>query len=162
MTHHRTSPHTEHPIQRRSHVVADRCLCGVTQGHGITATLVLPDTITGENVAWVRADGMARGEGLDFSDAVGAGDGGTTEQLRYFADAVTNDTAISLPAANLDEAIKTMAVAEATLGASPDALSTQLQAAVSAAERQAASAWRKESAVAQLEPVEEVADRARL
>jgi predicted dehydrogenase len=131
-------------------------------GHGITATLVLPDTLTGKDVAYIKADGMSREEVFDFSDAVGAGDGGTTEQLRYFANAVENDTAITLPAANLEEAIKTMSVAEATLGASPSALASQLRTAVVAAERQAQLAWRKESVVTAQEEVVEAEDRARL
>ena len=38
------------------------------------------------------------------------GDGGTTEQLRFFATCVAEGRPIGLPAANLDEAIKTMEV----------------------------------------------------
>jgi hypothetical protein len=56
---------------------------------------------------------------VDISDSTGAGDGGTTEQLRYFTDAVLSNRPIDLPAANFDEAIKTMIVAEKTLNASP-------------------------------------------
>ena len=41
-----------------------------------------------------------------------AGSGGTVEQDRYFLDCVKSDTPISLPAANLDEAVKTMQLAE--------------------------------------------------
>ena len=80
-------------------------------GHGITAHL------EGVNKGWVQVDGV---EGrVDISDSTGAGDGGTTEQLRYFTDAVLSNRSIDLPAANFDEAIKTMIVAEKTLNASP-------------------------------------------
>ena len=41
-----------------------------------------------------------------------AGTGGTVEQDRYFLDCVKSDTPVSLPAANLDEAVKTMQLAE--------------------------------------------------
>ena len=41
-----------------------------------------------------------------------AGTGGTVEQNRYFLDCVKSNTPISLPAANLDEAVKTMQLAE--------------------------------------------------
>ena len=44
-----------------------------------------------------------------------AGAGGTVEQNRYFLDCVKSDTPVSLPAANLDEAVKTMQLAEAIL-----------------------------------------------
>ena len=44
-----------------------------------------------------------------------AGSGGTREQNRYFLDCVKNDRPVTLPAANLDEAIKTMELAEAIL-----------------------------------------------
>lgn len=44
-----------------------------------------------------------------------AGSGGTVEQNRYFLDCVRADTPISLPAANLDEAVKTMQLAETIL-----------------------------------------------
>lgn len=44
-----------------------------------------------------------------------AGTGGTVEQNRYFLDCVKSDTPVSLPAANLDEAVKTMKLAEAIL-----------------------------------------------
>ncbi len=43
------------------------------------------------------------------------GTGGTAEQNRYFLDCVKSDTPVSLPAANLDEAIKTMQLAETIL-----------------------------------------------
>jgi predicted dehydrogenase len=43
------------------------------------------------------------------------GTGGTEEQNRYFLDCIKWDRPISLPAANLDEAIKTMELAEAIL-----------------------------------------------
>ncbi len=39
------------------------------------------------------------------------GSGGTVEQNRYFLDCVKSDTPVSLPAANLDEAVKTMQLA---------------------------------------------------
>jgi len=41
-----------------------------------------------------------------------AGAGGTVEQDRYFLDCIKSDTPVSLPAANLDEAVKTMQLAE--------------------------------------------------
>ena len=41
--------------------------------------------------------------------------GGTVEQARYFLDCVKNDRPVSLPAADLDEAVKTMQLAEAIL-----------------------------------------------
>lgn len=63
---------------------------------------------------------MDDGTEIDLAPFVGAGDGGTTEQLRYFTNAVINDTPIAAPAANLDEAMKTMLVAEGTLAKSPD------------------------------------------
>ena len=44
-----------------------------------------------------------------------AGTGGTLEQNRYFLDCVKSDTPIAFPAANLDEAVKTMELAEAVL-----------------------------------------------
>ena len=44
-----------------------------------------------------------------------AGTGGTVEQNRYFLDCVKSDTPVSLPAANLDEAVKTMQLAAAIL-----------------------------------------------
>ena len=44
-----------------------------------------------------------------------AGTGGTVEQNRYFLDCVKSDTPVSFPAANLDEAVKTMLLAEAIL-----------------------------------------------
>ncbi len=40
------------------------------------------------------------------------GNGGSVEQNRYFLDCVKSDTPVSLPAANLDEAVKTMQLAE--------------------------------------------------
>lgn len=48
---------------------------------------------------------------------VGAIGGGLAEQNRYFLDRVRDDLPIELPAANLDEAIKTMGLAEAMLAA---------------------------------------------
>ena len=45
----------------------------------------------------------------------GAGSGGTREQDRFFLDCVRADRPIQLPAANLDEAVKTMELAEAIL-----------------------------------------------
>ncbi len=44
-----------------------------------------------------------------------AGTGGTVEQNRYFLDCVKSDTPVSFPAANLDEAVKTMELCEAIL-----------------------------------------------
>lgn len=44
-----------------------------------------------------------------------AGTGGTVEQNRYFLDCVKSNTPVSFPAANLDEAVKTMELAEAIL-----------------------------------------------
>ena len=44
-----------------------------------------------------------------------AGTGGTVEQNRYFLDCVKSDTPVSFPAANLDEAVKTMQLADAIL-----------------------------------------------
>ena len=44
------------------------------------------------------------------------GSGGTVEQNRYFLDCVKFDTPVSLPAANLDEAVKTMQLAADILG----------------------------------------------
>lgn len=41
--------------------------------------------------------------------------GGTVEQNRYFLDCIQEDRPVSLPAANLDEAVKTMELAEAIL-----------------------------------------------
>ena len=41
-----------------------------------------------------------------------AGTGGTVEQNRYFLDCVKSDTPVSFPAANLNEAVKTMQLAE--------------------------------------------------
>ena len=41
-----------------------------------------------------------------------AGTGGTVEQNRYFLDCIKSDTPVSFPAANLDEAVKTMQLAE--------------------------------------------------
>jgi hypothetical protein len=50
-------------------------------------------------------------------------------QLRYFATRIEMDEPIGLPAANLDEAVKTMRVAEQTLHATApdDALDAELQ-----------------------------------
>jgi hypothetical protein len=45
----------------------------------------------------------------------GSGTSGTEEQNRYFLDCIKADRPVSLPAANLDEAIKTMQLAEAIL-----------------------------------------------
>ena len=44
------------------------------------------------------------------------GSGGSVEQNRYFLDCVKSDTPIALPAANLDEAVKTMQLADNILG----------------------------------------------
>ena len=59
-------------------------------------------------------------QGTVFSDGTQhklteAGSGGTVEQNRYFLDCVKSDTPVSFPAANLDEAVKTMQLAEAIL-----------------------------------------------
>ena len=43
------------------------------------------------------------------------GTNGTEEQARYFLDCIKSDRAVSLPAANLDEAVKTMELAETIL-----------------------------------------------
>ena len=43
------------------------------------------------------------------------GTGGRREDIRYFLDCVKEDRPVSLPAANLDEAIKTMELAEAIM-----------------------------------------------
>ncbi len=43
------------------------------------------------------------------------GENGTPLQNRYFLDFVTEDRPIELPAADLDEAVKTMELAEAIL-----------------------------------------------
>ena len=48
-------------------------------------------------------------------DLGGAGTGGTLEQNRYFLDCVKENHPVSLPAANLDEAVKTMELVEAIL-----------------------------------------------
>ena len=45
----------------------------------------------------------------------GAGTGGTLEQDRYFLDCISQDRPVSLPAADLHEAVKTMELAEAVL-----------------------------------------------
>ncbi len=45
----------------------------------------------------------------------GKGNSGTQEQNRYFIDCIKSDRPVSLPAANLDEAVKTMELAEAIL-----------------------------------------------
>jgi len=55
---------------------------------------------------------VSQGETLALSDE---GDGGMYAQTRFFLDCVKEDRPIGLPAANLDEAIKTMALAEAIL-----------------------------------------------
>ena len=44
------------------------------------------------------------------------GSGGTVEQNRYFLDCIKSDTPVSLPAANLDEAVRTMELAGRILG----------------------------------------------
>lgn len=46
---------------------------------------------------------------------IGSGSGGTDEQNRFFIDCVKNDTPVGLPGANLEEAVKTMALMEAIL-----------------------------------------------
>ena len=52
------------------------------------------------------------GKQIDLTET---GSSGTQEQNRYFLDCVKNDRFVTLPAANLDEAIKTMELAEAIL-----------------------------------------------
>ena len=52
-------------------------------------------------------------------ELTGAGTGGTVEQDRYFLDCVKNDTPVTFPAANLDEAVKTMQLAADILGGTP-------------------------------------------
>jgi virulence factor len=59
-------------------------------------------------------------EGTVFCDGqrhslTGAGSNGTREQNRYFLDCVREDRPISLPAADLEEAVQTMELAEAIL-----------------------------------------------
>jgi predicted dehydrogenase len=59
-------------------------------------------------------------QGIVFCDGQrhelsGAGSGGTREQDRYFLDCVKDNRSVALPAANLDEAVKTMQLAEAIL-----------------------------------------------
>jgi predicted dehydrogenase len=47
---------------------------------------------------------------------------GTEEQARFFLDCVRNDTPVTLPAADLDEAVKTMELSEAILAGSDPAI----------------------------------------
>ena len=55
---------------------------------------------------------VADGQQIELGEPVS---GGTVEQARYFLDCIKNDRPVSLPAANLDEAVKTMQLAEAVL-----------------------------------------------
>ena len=56
----------------------------------------------------VFADGQQTDLGGPVSD-------GTVEQARFFLDCVKNDRPVSRPAADLDEAVKTMELADAIL-----------------------------------------------
>lgn len=49
-------------------------------------------------------------------ELTGVGSSGTLEQNRYFLDCVKSDSPVSFPAANLDEAVKTMQLAADILG----------------------------------------------
>ncbi len=73
--------------------------------------------IHGRNIS-AYLEGVSRGtvfaDGKQ-SELTGTATGGTVEQNRYFLDCVKSDTPVSLPAANLDEAVKTMQLAEAIL-----------------------------------------------
>ena len=60
---------------------------------------------------------VSQGEERTLSDA---GDGGLRAQARFFLDCVKEDRPIGLPAANLDEAVKTMALAETILNSIRD------------------------------------------
>jgi predicted dehydrogenase len=60
---------------------------------------------------------VSQGETRALSDS---GDGGMRAQARFFLDCVKEDRPIDLPAANLDEAMKTMALAEAILNSVRD------------------------------------------
>ena len=63
-------------------------------------------------------EGITHGQVLSSGKKIelsGGSTGGTEEQDRFFIDCVKDDTPIALPAANLDEAIKTMELAEAIL-----------------------------------------------
>ena len=62
-------------------------------------------------------EGVSRGEVFcDGEKRALTGNGaGTDEQNRFFIDCVKEDRPVELPAANLDEAIKTMALAEAIM-----------------------------------------------
>ena len=71
-------------------------------GHGISAYL--------EGVA--QGVVVCNGERHDLGDR---GSGGTLEEIRFFLDCVKEDRPVSLPAANLDEAVKTMELADAIL-----------------------------------------------
>jgi predicted dehydrogenase len=55
---------------------------------------------------------FANGQQTDLDGTVSDG---TVEQARFFLDCVKNDRPVSLPAANLDEAVKTMELAERIL-----------------------------------------------
>jgi predicted dehydrogenase len=70
---------------------------------------------------WISAylEGVDQGELVYDSQRVpldpGTGSNGTREQNRYFLDCVAARRPVALPAADLDEAIKTMELAEAIL-----------------------------------------------
>lgn len=76
-------------------------------GHGISAYL--------EGVS--HGTLVSQGEQRALSDS---GDGGLRAQARFFLDCVKEDRPVGLPAANLDEAVKTMALAEAILNSVRD------------------------------------------
>lgn len=64
-------------------------------------------------------EGVAKGEAFVRGETVEIEKGptnGTEEQNRHFIDCVKNDTAVCLPAADLNQAIKTMELATAILG----------------------------------------------
>ncbi|MCG9126891.1 Gfo/Idh/MocA family oxidoreductase [Candidatus Poribacteria bacterium] len=70
--------------------------------------------IHGKNIS-AYLEGVSRGN--VFSDGTkheltDPGSGGTVEQDRYFLDCVKSNTPVSFPAANLDEAVKTMQLAD--------------------------------------------------
>ena len=79
-------------------------VCGRSRFGGLEISAYLEGVRTGT----VFADGQQIELGGPVSN-------GTIEQARYFLDCVKNDRPISLPAANLDEAVKTMELADAVL-----------------------------------------------
>ena len=64
------------------------------------------------NVAGVLVLSLSLASGEELGDR---GAGGTLEEIRFFLDCVKEDRPVSLPAANLDEAVKTMELADAIL-----------------------------------------------